>query len=81
MQCAHYKKRDSRKLQIQLHSTYIHIVCILSLLQMLATNTSDMANWFMHARVTVYMHSYSYIAILAIWWLIDHDAQEASSYT
>ena len=27
---------------------------ILSLLQMLATNTSDIANWFMHATVTVY---------------------------
>ena len=41
---------------------------------------SNIANWFMYARVTVYVRSYSYIAMLAIWWVIDHDALEASSY-
>ena len=46
---------------------------------MLATNQYNMANWFMHARVTVYVHSYSYIAMLHAWWLIDHDVHEASS--
>ena len=30
----------------------------------------------MHARVTVYVHSYSYITMLYTWWLINHDAQK-----
>ena len=50
------------------------------LTKLLATNQYDIANWFMHARVTVYVCSYSYIVMLHAWWLIDHDAQKASSY-
>ena len=51
----------------------------ISLLKTLAkTNMIWLANWFMHARVSVCM----YVAIHchAIWWLIDHDAHKASSY-
>ena len=44
---------------------------------MLATNQYDIANWFMHARVSV-----RDVAIChhTTRWLINHDALEASSY-
>ena len=43
---------------------------------MLAKNQYDIANWFMHARVSVC----TYVAIHrhATWWLIDHVAHETS---
>ena len=36
----------------------------------------DIANWFMHARVSyrVRTYRYNYITMLAICWLVDHDA-------
>ena len=44
--------------------TYIRIVCTLSLLEMPATNQYDEGNWFMHTRVSVYVRSFSNIAML-----------------
>ena len=42
--------------------------------KLLATNQYDKANWFMHAGVTVYVAIYRHVT----WWLINHDACEAS---
>ena len=45
---------------------------------MLAKNQNDIANRFMHARVSV--RTYVAMQHHATWWLIDHDSHEASSY-
>ena len=60
-----------------IHSTCIHIVCY-KLTKMLAKNQCDIANWFMHARVSV--HTYVAIHHHTTWWLIDYDAHKASIY-
>ena len=64
MQCARYENGIPISYRCSyITPTNVRIVCILSFLQMLATNTSNIAirNWFMHARVTMYVRSYSYI--------------------